>query len=86
MFSIGFPELCIVVLVALLVLGPERLPQTLRSAGRYWRRTNQLLQTAKKDLEDVMNTTDITQDKSETKPTENKPALLQSIDDEPTAS
>ena len=30
----GFWELCVIALVALIVLGPERLPSVARSAGR----------------------------------------------------
>ena len=34
MFEVGFSELLLVGIVALLVLGPERLPVALRSVGR----------------------------------------------------
>jgi sec-independent protein translocase protein TatB len=34
-FDIGFVELCVVVIVALLVLGPERLPVAARTLGRW---------------------------------------------------
>jgi sec-independent protein translocase protein TatB len=34
-FDIGFFELCLVVIVALLVLGPERLPVAARALGRW---------------------------------------------------
>lgn len=35
MFDIGFSELCMVALVSLLVIGPERLPKAARVAG-FW--------------------------------------------------
>jgi len=35
MFEVGFSELCMVALVALLVVGPERLPKLARLAG-FW--------------------------------------------------
>ena len=38
MFDIGFPELMIVSVVALLVLGPERLPEALRTLGLWFGR------------------------------------------------
>ncbi|MDA9282203.1 twin-arginine translocase TatA/TatE family subunit, partial [Pseudomonadales bacterium] len=31
MFDIGFPELLIIGVVSLIVIGPEQLPQTIRS-------------------------------------------------------
>ncbi|MCK4492777.1 MAG: twin-arginine translocase subunit TatB [Methylococcales bacterium] len=35
MFDIGFWELCLITLVSLLVIGPERLPKAARIAG-FW--------------------------------------------------
>lgn len=35
MFEVGFSELCMVALVALLVIGPEKLPGVARHAG-FW--------------------------------------------------
>ncbi|PKM35373.1 MAG: twin-arginine translocase subunit TatB, partial [Gammaproteobacteria bacterium HGW-Gammaproteobacteria-10] len=35
MFDIGFTELCMIGLVALLVIGPEKLPKVARVAG-FW--------------------------------------------------
>ena len=33
MLEIGFPELILIAIVGLLVIGPERLPETLRTLG-----------------------------------------------------
>ena len=38
MFDIGFSELVLIALVALVVLGPERLPKAARRAGLWVRR------------------------------------------------
>lgn len=38
MFDVGFAELAVIGMVALLVLGPERLPRAARATGLYLRR------------------------------------------------
>lgn len=37
MFGIGFQELLIIMVVALIVLGPQRLPEVARSLGKFYR-------------------------------------------------
>ena len=36
MFDVGFSEIVVIMLVALVVLGPERLPVVARTMGRWW--------------------------------------------------
>jgi sec-independent protein translocase protein TatB len=50
MFGMGVPEIGVIVVVALLVFGPERLPDLARQAGRFVRTVRQMADTAKADL------------------------------------
>ena len=64
MFDIGFWELCVIGVVLLLVLGPERMPEVARQIG-YWvaraRRTvNNLRAEMKREL-DALPTKELTQ-------------------------
>jgi sec-independent protein translocase protein TatB len=51
MFDIGFSELLIIAVVALLVLGPERLPRAARIAGMWVRRARAQWYSVQADLE-----------------------------------
>lgn len=51
MFDIGFPELMLVAVVMLLVLGPERLPEALRTAGLWFGRLQRNFQNVKTEIE-----------------------------------
>ena len=51
MFDIGFSELFLVAIVALLVLGPERLPKAARFAGLWVRRARAQWYSVKSELE-----------------------------------
>ncbi|MCB1608512.1 MAG: twin-arginine translocase subunit TatB [Xanthomonadales bacterium] len=51
MFDIGFTELMLLGVIALLVLGPERLPSAARTAGVLLRRARNSYQNLKNDIE-----------------------------------
>lgn len=51
MFDIGFSELLVVAIVALVVLGPERLPKAARFAGLWVRRARAQWHSVKDELE-----------------------------------
>jgi sec-independent protein translocase protein TatB len=50
MFDVGFSEMLMVVLVGLLVLGPERLPKVARETALWVRKARSLLHNAKADI------------------------------------
>ena len=51
MFDIGFSELLVIAVVALIVLGPERLPKAARFAGLWVRRARAQWYSVKAELE-----------------------------------
>jgi sec-independent protein translocase protein TatB len=51
MFDVGFSELVVIGIVALLVLGPERLPKVARAAGLWAGRARRFLSSVKADID-----------------------------------
>lgn len=51
MFDFGFSELIVIGAVALVVLGPERLPTVARTAGEWLGKAQRLVQQVKNDIE-----------------------------------
>lgn len=51
MFDIGFWELSLIMVVALVVIGPERLPKLARTAGLYLGRARRAVATLKADVQ-----------------------------------
>lgn len=51
MFDIGFSEVLVIAIVALVVLGPERLPKAARFAGLWVRRARAQWYSVKAELE-----------------------------------
>jgi sec-independent protein translocase protein TatB len=50
-FDVGFTELVLIGLVALLVVGPERLPELVRTTGRWIGRAQRLAREMRTELE-----------------------------------
>ena len=59
MFDIGFPELMLVAVVALLVIGPDRLPETLRTLGLWLGRIRRSFAEVKAEVEKEIGMDDI---------------------------
>ena len=51
MFDMGFTEMMLIGIVALIVIGPERLPGVARTAGKYFGRLKRFMTTVKADVE-----------------------------------
>ncbi len=50
MFEIGFSELVVIAVVALIVIGPERLPQVLRTLGAWFGRAQRYFRSVKEEV------------------------------------
>ncbi|MEM7293069.1 MAG: Sec-independent protein translocase protein TatB [Pseudomonadota bacterium] len=50
MFDIGFWEMCLIGVVGLLVVGPERLPSLARSLGRWAGKAQRMVANVKSDI------------------------------------
>ncbi|MGE3978943.1 MAG: Sec-independent protein translocase protein TatB [Nitrospira sp.] len=55
MFDIGFLELVLVGIVALLVLGPERLPHAARMTGAFLGKLSRMMQSVRDEVEREVN-------------------------------
>ena len=54
MFGIGLPELMVIAIVAVVVFGPERLPEFAKQAGRFVRQLRNLAQSAQSQLREEL--------------------------------
>lgn len=59
MFGVGFSELLVVAVIALLVLGPDRLPKAARLAGLWVRRARAQWYSVKSELERELATDEL---------------------------
>ena len=58
MFGFGVEKLLLVMLVALLVLGPDELPKVMRQAGRVNADYRRIVNGVRREIDDALNTYD----------------------------
>lgn len=51
MLNVGFTELLLFGIVALIILGPEKLPTAIRTAGRWYAKIRHLINNVQRDIE-----------------------------------
>lgn len=64
MFDVGFWEIAIICLIALMILGPERLPRTARSLGLWVGKARRTLAEVKRDIDRELDASDLKDIKS----------------------
>ena len=68
MFGVGFPELVVILAVALIVLGPQRLPEVARMLGRAYgqlrRASEEFQNTIRQDLAALERQEDVNRNKA----------------------
>ncbi|WP_394212377.1 Sec-independent protein translocase protein TatB [Psychrobacter piscatorii] len=55
MFDIGFSELLLFGVIALIVLGPEKLPQAARTAGQWYAKLRLMISTLQSEIESELD-------------------------------
>ena len=59
MFGLGFTEILIIAVIAILFLGPDKLPSAMVEVAKFFRSVKKTIGTVKDSLEEEMNITDI---------------------------
>ncbi|MEV6413652.1 sec-independent translocase [Kribbella sp. NPDC051718] len=87
MFDIGFPELLVIGLVAIVVFGPDRLPEFVRTAARLLNQVRGMAAKAQKELRDELGPEFADLDVRDLDPRSFvRKHLLDGMDDEPAAN
>ena len=59
MFEIGFPELLIIAAITLVVVGPEKIPQVIKTSSVFLRRLRLYFENIKQEIEREIDTDEI---------------------------
>ncbi|MFO8155376.1 MAG: Sec-independent protein translocase protein TatB [Pseudomonadota bacterium] len=59
MFDLGFWEILVIGVIALLVIGPERLPEVARTVGRWVGKAQKFVATVKSDVDRELRTDEL---------------------------
>jgi sec-independent protein translocase protein TatB len=61
MFEVGFSEICMIALVALLVIGPEKLPKVARMAGFWIAKSKRMVASVKQEIHEEFQAEELRQ-------------------------
>ena len=65
MFDFGFSEIVVILMISLIVLGPERLPKAARQVGLWVGKVRAFVNTAKSDLSQQLDASELSSVKQE---------------------
>ena len=81
MFDIGFWELATIAIIGIVVVGPERLPEVVRTVAAYVRKARRAFQDVKSDIERELDLDDIRRQMQEVDMEDHIKKLNQSVMD-----
>ncbi len=62
MFQIGFLEILIILILGLIIIGPTRLPEVIKSLLKFYRKIQKKFNSFKEDIEEDIGADDIKKD------------------------
>ena len=62
MFQVGFLEIAIILILGLIVIGPKRLPDLIKTILKFYKKVQKQISNLKSDLEEVIGTEEIKKD------------------------
>ena len=76
MFDVGFWEICVIGLVSLLVIGPEKLPKVARLTGFWVGKTQSMVRSVKAEIQEELYAEELRQTLKENSGLEEAKELL----------
>lgn len=62
MFGMGFTEILLIAVIAIIFLGPDKLPSTMVEIAKFFRQVKNTIGTVKNSIEEEMHVSDIRQE------------------------
>ena len=62
MFQVGFLEIAIILILGLLIIGPQRLPDVVKTVLKFYKKVQKQIYNLKNDLEEDIGTEEIKKD------------------------
>ena len=62
MFQVGFLEIAIILILGLLIIGPKRLPDLIKTILKFYKKVQKQISSLKNDLEEDIGTEEIKKD------------------------